>query len=152
MRVDDVVGVAGFVLPGDRVDVLLTREIDKGNAISDVVLQDLKVMATDQLSDDRANKPAIARSVTLEVAIAQAQRLILAQNVGSLTLILRPAGETAREPNRRVTTADLTNGAPAIGKAASDDVVAAFRPASVTIAVTRRLERREYSVPAARGD
>ena len=152
VRVDDVVGVAGFVLPGDRVDVLLTRELEKGNPVSDVVLQDLKVLATDQLSDDRANKPAVAHSVTLEVATTQAQRLILAQNVGGRTLVLRPTGETAQEPSRRVTTADLANSPPSVSKAARDDIVATFRPPNVTIAVTRRLERREYSVPSARGD
>ena len=152
VRVDDVVGVAGFVLPGDRVDVLLTREVEKGNPVSDVVLQDLKVLATDQQSDDRANKPAVAHSVTLEVATAQAQRLILAQNVGGLTLMLRPTGESALEASRRVTTADLANAPQPKSGPAAADIVASFKPASVTIAVTRRLERREYSVPSARGD
>ena len=144
VRVDDIVGVAGFVLPGDRVDVLLTRQIEKENATADVVLQNLKVLATDQVTDDRVSTPSVSRSVTLEVATAQAQRLILAQNVGNLTLVLRPTGETANSPNRRVTTADLVNVEP------SADIVATVHPSTVTIGVTRRTDRQEYSVPTTR--
>jgi pilus assembly protein CpaB len=152
IRVDEVVGVAGFVLPGDRVDVLLTRVIEKGSAFSDVILQDVKVLAIDQTNDDRVNKPAIARSVTLEVATTEAQRLIVAQNVGTMTLALRPVGQATREPNRRVTTADLTSDDHPAASRDADIPVASFTPSKVTVGVVRGVQRTEYSVPAARGE
>jgi pilus assembly protein CpaB len=152
VRVDDVVGVAGFVLPGDRVDVLLTRSREKVEAFSDIILQNLKVLAIDQLNDDRANKPAIARTVTLEVATEQAQRLIVAQHVGSLTLVLRPAGENAVEANQRVTAADLANplGRSPRPAADEDSPVASFGQPGVTVGVIRKTARQEYNVPATR--
>ena len=77
IRVNDVDGVAGFVLPGDRVDVALTRQADKNNT-NDVVLQNIKVLAIDQTADERTDKPSIARAVTLEVDSTDAQKLALA--------------------------------------------------------------------------
>ncbi len=94
VRVNDVDGVAGFVLPGDRVDVILSRQIEKGSAVNDVVLQNAKVLAIDQLADDRAEKPSIAKAVTLEVDIAGAQKLSLASQIGTLSLALRKAGDS----------------------------------------------------------
>jgi pilus assembly protein CpaB len=103
IRVNDVEGVGGFVLPGDRVDVVLTRQIAKGEASTEVVLQDTRVLAVDQIADDRAAKAAVAKSVTLEVSTVQAQKLWLAASVGNLSLLLRKAGETARVNTRKVT-------------------------------------------------
>ena len=51
IRVNDVEGVAGFVLPGDHVDVVLTRQIDKENATNDVVIENARVLAVDQSAD-----------------------------------------------------------------------------------------------------
>src|SRR5262249_9224199 len=55
IRVNDVDGVGGFVLPGDRVEVSLTRQIDKTNATSEVVLQNVRVLAVDQIADERTD-------------------------------------------------------------------------------------------------
>ena len=95
IRVNDVEGVGGFVLPGDHVDVVLTRQIDKGSATTQVVLQNTRVLAVDQVADERAQKAAVAKSVTLEVDTVDAQKLWLSSSVGSLSLLLRKAGETA---------------------------------------------------------
>jgi pilus assembly protein CpaB len=91
VRVNDVVGVAGFVLPRDRVDVVLTRQQDRMVAAAAVVLQNVRVLAIDQTADERAEKPSIAKAVTLEVEVTAAQKLALASTVGSLAL--RKAGE-----------------------------------------------------------
>src|SRR5262249_4782999 len=94
VRVDDVRGVAGFVLPGDRVDVVLIRS-GSGAAgpeqFSDVLLQFVKVLAVDQLVNERQENPTVAKAVTLEVDTEQAQKILLATNVGKLSLILRQA-------------------------------------------------------------
>jgi pilus assembly protein CpaB len=92
IRVNDVEGVAGFVLPGDRVDVMLTRQQDKAVAAADVVLQNVRVLAIDQLADERTEKPSVVKAVTLEVEVTAAQKLALAATVGTLSLALRKAG------------------------------------------------------------
>ena len=56
IRVNDFEGVGGFVLPGDHVDVVLTRQVEKGNATTQVVLQNTRVIAVDQVADERAAK------------------------------------------------------------------------------------------------
>jgi pilus assembly protein CpaB len=89
IRVNDVIGVAGFVLPGDRVDVLLTRETGEDNHETDVILQKVRVLGVDQEASDAKDRPAVARAVTLEVTPQEAQKLALAGQVGSMTLALR---------------------------------------------------------------
>jgi pilus assembly protein CpaB len=116
IRVNDVLGVAGFVLPGDRVDILLTRhaQTDEGGSRSfvDVLLQNIKVLAIDQVADDRKDKPIVARAVTLEVSTQDAQKLTLAAGVGQLSLALRPAASAKDEVTQRVTISDLTGDQP----------------------------------------
>lgn len=139
IRVNDVGGVAGFVLPGDRVDVLLTRPGDKKVSVNDVVLQDARVLAVDQIADDTADKPKVVKAVTLEVDEAGGQKLALASVVGTLSLLLRKAGEVTDDKTRQVTATDLGNGAPA------------GNDSYVTIVVTRPSKDAtsldEYSVP-----
>ena len=67
VRVNDINGVAGFVLPGERVDVLLVRNLERTEAYSDVLLQNVKVLAVDQLADESSDKPALVKAVTVEV-------------------------------------------------------------------------------------
>src|SRR6201999_3419734 len=107
IRVNDVEGVGGFVLPGDHVAVVLTRQLDKGSATTEVVLQNTRVLAVDQSADERAAKAAVAKSVTLEVDTVDAQKVWLASSVGSLSLLLRKAGEVAQAKTRKITLQDL---------------------------------------------
>jgi pilus assembly protein CpaB len=141
IRVNDVEGVAGFVLPGDRVDILLTRTGEKNNAVNDVVIQDVRVLAVDQLADQRAEKPSVVKAVTIEVDPTEGQKVALAATVGTLSLLLRKAGDAASVDTRRVTTHDLMT-APA------------QESHFVTISVTRpsKGERIEYTVPVEGGD
>jgi len=135
IRVNDVEGVAGFVLPGDRVDVVLTRPGDQNVALSDVVLQNARVLAVDQLADERAEKPSVVKAVTLEVDVIGGEKLALASLVGTLSLMLRKAGEVVEATPRRVTLTDLGRPAPRDAR-------------FVTIGVMRALRRQDYSVPA----
>lgn len=116
IRVNDVLGVAGFVLPGDRVDILLTRHARNENggqrSFVDVLLQNIKVLAIDQVADDRKDKPIVARAVTLEVNTQDAQKLTLAAGVGQLSLALRQAASNKDEVTQRVTVADLNGDEP----------------------------------------
>jgi pilus assembly protein CpaB len=111
VRVDDVKGVAGFVLPADRVDVVLIRTETRLSGItetySDVLTEDVKVLAVDQLSNERSEQPTVAKAVTLEVTTEQAQKITLAGNIGKLSLILRQAGETSPSVARRISEKEL---------------------------------------------
>jgi pilus assembly protein CpaB len=135
VHVNDVEGVAGFVLPGDRVDLLLTRN-EKNTTLTDVVAQSVRVLAIDQLADERSDKPSVARTVTFEVGITDGQKIALASTVGTLSLLLRRAGETTDDAVQRVMLSD-------IGKQVGPN--ARF----INIGVNRptQQERTEYSVP-----
>ena len=110
IRVDEVRGVAGFILPGDRVDVISTRG-EGGNqdsaAFADVILQDARVLAVDQLSEERQDSPTVARAVTLELTVQEAQKVVLAQGIGRLSLALRQANAVGADTSSRVTVGDL---------------------------------------------
>jgi pilus assembly protein CpaB len=139
IRVNDVDGVAGFVLPGDRVDVMLSRQLEKNSAINDVVLKNARVLAVDQLADDRSDKPAVAKAVTLEVDIAGAQKLALASQIGTLALALRKAGDMEATASRPITLSDLIN-----SRSADDP---ADNGKFATIGVMRASTKTVYSVP-----
>jgi pilus assembly protein CpaB len=140
VRVNDVDGVAGFVLPGDRVDVALTRQIDKTAATTDVVLQNARVLAIDQVADERTDKPSVVKAVTLEVNAVGAQKLSLAASVGSLSLMLRKAGDTNAEYTRRITLNDLETATTPVAQERKGAETA-------TVSVTRSSVRQEYNVP-----
>jgi len=137
IRVNDIDGVAGFVLPGDRVDVMLSRQIDKGNALNDVVMKNVKVLAIDQLADERSDKPSVAKAVTLEVDIAGAQKLALASQIGTLALALRKAGDSEPTASRLITITDLG------ARQEDDDGKGRY----ATISITRAANKQNYSVP-----
>ncbi|HEX9789927.1 MAG TPA: Flp pilus assembly protein CpaB [Kiloniellales bacterium] len=117
IRVNDINGVAGFVLPGDRVDVLLTRESGGGpgprDLATDVLLQRMKVLGIDQDANAEREKPAVVRAVTLEVTQEEAQKLTLAQKLGTLSLALRHAGASDSQTPRTITVRDLPLALPA---------------------------------------
>jgi pilus assembly protein CpaB len=90
VRVDDVVGVAGFLLPGNRVDVLASRMDNQSRrAVTDTILKNLKVLAVDQTASTDKNEPVIVRAVTLEMTPEQSEILIKAKEEGTIQLTLR---------------------------------------------------------------
>lgn len=89
VRVDDVIGVAGFLLPGNRVDVLASRREQNQRASAETILRNVKVLAVDQTAATEKNEPVIVRAVTLEVSPEQAETLVKAREEGSIQLTLR---------------------------------------------------------------
>ena len=94
VRVDEVVGVAGFVLPGTRVDVLATIEPDQASGqertVTKVILQNVQTLAAGQkVERDMEGKPQTVTVITLLVTPEQAERLTLASNEGRIQLALR---------------------------------------------------------------
>jgi pilus assembly protein CpaB len=88
VRVNDVVGVAGFLLPGNRVDVVSAYR-DGQETRSETIVQNVKVLAVDQTAATEKNEPVVVRAVTLEVTPADAERLALAAERGAIQLALR---------------------------------------------------------------
>ena len=96
VRVNDVVGVAGFALPGNFVDILVNTQSDGGGdngvreqAISKIVLERILVLAIAQESNRDDTKPKVVNAVTLELTPEQVEKLDLARSVGTLSLVLR---------------------------------------------------------------
>jgi pilus assembly protein CpaB len=104
IRVNDTTGVAGFVLPGDRVDVLYTLSADSS---IDVLFQNVKVLAINQNVDEKSGVPISGQTATLELTPADAQKLSLAQSTGELTFTLRSAGSLDVAPARRLVASEL---------------------------------------------
>src|SRR5215475_1255878 len=156
VRVDDVRGVAGFVLPGDFVDVVLIGEdpaFQREN-YSEILLHHVKVLAIDQLASERQEAPTVAKAVTVEVTAEQAQKILLASNVGKLSLILRQPGDVNPQFNKRVTEKDLSQGPhgevvvrpPAPPPPPAPVAAPARTPDNVSVSVVRGVKREDYSV------
>lgn len=113
IRVNDVLGVGGFVLPGDRVDVLLTRAAGNEQPATDVLLQNIKVLGIDQEASEKKDAPMVARAVTVEVTSEEAQRITLGTQVGTLSLALRNASDSQPAQARTIGLNDLRPHGPA---------------------------------------
>jgi len=104
--ISSVSAVSGFVLPGDRVDIFLTRGSGDG-LVTDLILQNVLVIGVDQLADENSNKPKVGRTATVEVDPETAQKLALAQRLGSLSLSLRKVGAQDTTEDMRVSIGDI---------------------------------------------
>src|SRR5258705_208885 len=110
VRVDPVVGVAGFVTPGARVDVLVTinRVDSDGKPVSKVILQDVQVLAIDQkLEEAKEGQPELVQVVTLETSPQDAEKLTHAAHEGRLQLALRNPSDHGIAEARAVGVADV---------------------------------------------
>jgi pilus assembly protein CpaB len=116
----------------------------------------VKVLAVDQLTGERNEQATVAKAVTLEVTAVEAQKVLLATNIGKLSLILRQAGAGSSEANRRVTERDLAQAElspPPQKKIAADPppppppaAIPARRLDTATVSIVRGLKREEYTV------
>jgi pilus assembly protein CpaB len=128
IKVTDVSGVGGHALPGDRVDVVLMRDLTPSAPnrtwVADVVLQDVRLLGIDLNADLTSNKPAEPKNATLEVSVEDAQKLSIASTLGSLSLALRRTGAAQPEPVRTIAARDFLSGG------GGAPVAAAVRPRS----------------------
>lgn len=113
--ISTVSGVSGFVLPGTTVDVLLTRRVP-GDAqagqdqMVDVIMENVQVLAIDQVVDTKSGKPKPGKTAVLQTDLYGAQKLVLAEKLGSLSLALRNVTSQEPAPFARVTARDLASG------------------------------------------
>jgi len=110
IHVNDATGVAGFITPGDRVDIMLTRD-DGGNSKetskTDILLQNVLVRGIDQEANERKEKPTVVKAVTVEVTPADAQKLTLGSNIGTLSMALRNLASSQQVTTRSLSVKDL---------------------------------------------
>jgi pilus assembly protein CpaB len=95
VRVDDVVGVAGFLLPGNHVDVIAARKVNE-RATTETVLMNINVLAVDQTTSQDKNEPVVVRAVTLEMTPQEAEVLMKAREEGRIQLTLRNPADDMR--------------------------------------------------------
>jgi len=142
VRVNDVVGVAGFALPGTYVDVMVNAQQErvKGEEprqISKTVLENVLVLAVAQEASRDETKPKVVSAVTLELSPADSEKLDLARSVGTLSLVLRNQVDKQPVATRGVTKSELLDGAPEARKpAAAPAVPKAPRPTRVLAKAT----------------
>jgi pilus assembly protein CpaB len=108
VKVNEVVGVAGFLAPGSYVDLLVNISDDRDKSISRVVLERIVVLAVAQEANRPDNSKAkVVNAVTLEVLPEQAEKIDLARNVGTLSLMLRNQVDVEGTPTAGITREDL---------------------------------------------
>ena len=160
--VTDVAGGGGHVLPGDHVDVVLTREVGtnyqtgtKGKLVSDIVIQNVRVLGMDLNADPNSTKAAVAHTATLEVTPQDSERLALSAQAGALSLALRRTGAVELQPVRAVGQADL--GPTSVGGAVAISVRHVHRarppisaPAGVGVLVVHGETSSRMEVPSER--
>ncbi len=164
IKTDEIAGVGGFVTPGDRVDIVLTRDAGaieevSGNAAgaagstitTEIVVENSKVLTVGQGADERQTSPQIVNSVTIEVTVDGAQKIALARNVGTLSLSLRSSNDLAAVKDG-VTTISSFSGSVAAGVVeTAGSLMEAMTaepegPKFKTVIVTRGMQPQSYQV------
>jgi pilus assembly protein CpaB len=111
-----VSGVAGFVFPGDHVDMVLTQQVQGGGdgnplKVSETIVRNIRVLATDQRFTDKdengKTNVATASNVTVEVTPRLAEKIAVAQSIGQLSLSLRSIADTSADLERAVAAGDV---------------------------------------------
>jgi pilus assembly protein CpaB len=160
--IGDTAGVGGHILPGDRVDVIVTRQPPIPKALkdlcadcrqerADVVLQDVKVLGVDLNIDPSTTQSAVAHTATLEVSVLDAQKLAVAAQIGSMSLALRRVGQADITPVRTVEVGDVRSTAPrAPGGPPSLDLGRSRQSAAAS--GSRQIVIRTHSVTVVHGD
>ncbi|PXX33782.1 MULTISPECIES: Flp pilus assembly protein CpaB [Burkholderia] len=147
VRVNDVVGVAGFALPGTYVDVIVNTQEQQGKtdgqSISKIVLEHILVLAVAQQVSRDDTAPKVVNAVTLEVTPDQAERLDLARSVGTLSLVLR------NQVDQKTLNTDGATKMTLLGKPPVPDLPPLPAPAQVR---TVRVHVASHAAPAARRD
>lgn len=108
IRINATSGNAGFIFPGDRVDILLTHDVPVNNSaggkastasVSETVMDNVRILAINQRTDNPTHTPSIGQTATLEVTKKEAEKISLIKRMGELTLILRSLGKPEDTPS-----------------------------------------------------
>jgi pilus assembly protein CpaB len=146
---NEIKGVAGHIIPNDRVDMILSRE-NGGKLETSVFLQNVQILSVAQQVAEEPKEPRVVRSYTIAVTPSQAPKIILAYSVGTLTLALRNRGDADPTRATRVTLADLGIGE-AFRPAGTGTAGTGARSSVATASVTTSSRRRGPTVSVSRG-
>lgn len=128
LRVDEIIGVSGFIVPDDRVDVIVTTtppgNKNQDDKISKIVLQNKRVLSVAQSVEQKDGKPQVARSITVEVTPEESEKLSLATQEGQIVLALRSTGDDTDAKTAGSNKRDLLAVAAPISKGGSRPVAA----------------------------
>jgi pilus assembly protein CpaB len=160
IAVNEVRGVAGFVLPGDRVDIMLTSSEGRKDKkpVTRTLLQNVEVLGVDQFSSEKEDEPKVVNAVTLLVTPQEGKKLTLAQTVGALNLMLRNEGDVTVARDEVITLAALRTFVPPPAKPGKKVVTRRPRPSSgSTVQIIRGLSIskqrvKNISAPAGSGE
>jgi pilus assembly protein CpaB len=135
VAVNEVAGVAGFITPGNKVDVVLTTPLpnNPSETISKIVLQNVPVLATGQIAqEEKDGKPVVVPTVTLDLTPEDSENLVLAANKGPLQLLLRNFSDAAEVAGRGATIKTVLAGAhPTAETKTSPTIVRVIRKSAV---------------------
>ena len=113
IKIGAATGVAGFIHPGDRVDIILSHTVrtedKKRRRASETILENVRILAIDQRTNDQDGKPKVGKTITLELTPKQVELTTVAQSLGSLSLSLRSLAED-QEQLRQMATGELDPG------------------------------------------
>lgn len=112
VAVNEVAGVAGFLTPSDRVDVVVTTPIPgkENESVSKIMLENVPVLATGQMTDQKDGKPVVVPTVTLDLVPEDAEKIVLSSAKGSLQLLLRNVSDSDRIETKGATIAKVLGG------------------------------------------
>lgn len=107
IQANEIVGVAGYIRPGSRVDIMVNTHDSKDRSLSKIVLENILVLATAQDDKRDQTKPKVVSAVTLEVDPRQAEKIDLARHIGTLSMVLRNSLDNAAVVTAGATREDL---------------------------------------------
>ncbi len=144
VAVNEVAGVAGFITPNDRVDVVLTTQRPgvQNENISKIILQNVPILATGQITEQKEGKPVVVPTVTLDLTPDDSEKLVLAGSKGTLQLLLRNIADSAPVDSKGATISKVLTGT------AQPMAMAEAAPALSKAVVNKRPVRRKASTRA----
>lgn len=142
IAVDSTSGNAGFIFPGDQVDLILTHRNEQEMRASETFIEDVRVLAVDQMLENPENKAVLAKTVTLEVTPKQAEEINVAKDLGKISLSLRSLASKPLDASSEETPE---------GPTTFDDVLSAEIPTAAGTSVTRDTDVSRIIAPGGVG-
>jgi pilus assembly protein CpaB len=145
VKVDEIIGVSGFIVPDDRVDVIVTTtppgSQNQDDKISKIVLQNKRVLSVAQSVEQKDGKPQVARSITMEVSPEESEKLSLASQEGQIVLALRGTGDDVDAKTTGSNKRDLL-AVTAVARKAGNRAVAVQAPDKYRVEVLHGSDRK----------
>jgi pilus assembly protein CpaB len=137
IQANEIVGVAGYIRPGSRVDIMVNTRDGKDAALSKIVLENILVLATAQDDKRDQTKPKVVSAITLEVDPHQAEKIDVARSIGTLSMVLRNSLDNAAVQTVGATRDDLMASAAFSAASAPQALPGAAKPVAAKAAISK---------------